>query len=100
MKKSNTLYLNVTRQWFDMISRGEKLEEYRDITPYWSTRIEKIAQKSGYRAITFRNGYAKNAPTMLVDLLNTKKGIGKKEWGATEKEQFILELGHVQLIMF
>lgn len=33
--------LNITlrRYWFDMIARREKLEEYREIKPYWIQRL-------------------------------------------------------------
>lgn len=28
------LYLHLKKKWFDMFASGEKLEEYRDDTPY------------------------------------------------------------------
>lgn len=34
-----TLYLPLKKEWYEMIERGEKLEEYREVTPYWSRRI-------------------------------------------------------------
>jgi len=34
-----TLHLNLHRKWFDMILSGEKLEEYRDLTPHWKKRL-------------------------------------------------------------
>lgn len=37
MKK--VLNLVVTKKWFDMIVSGEKNEEYREIKPYWVTRL-------------------------------------------------------------
>lgn len=33
------LYLPIKKQWFDMIASGEKKEEYRDITSYWTKRL-------------------------------------------------------------
>ena len=41
----------------------EKVIEYRDITPYWSKRLEG----RHYDLIQFRNGYAKVAPVMIVE---------------------------------
>ena len=35
-----TLYLNLKKQWFDMIKTGEKTEEYRDIKDFWFIRFE------------------------------------------------------------
>lgn len=34
-----TLHLNLKRKWFEMVSTGEKKEEYRDITIYWCKRF-------------------------------------------------------------
>ena len=38
------LTLNVSKQWFDMIVSGEKTEEYREIKPYWASRLVKIGR--------------------------------------------------------
>lgn len=34
-----TLDLVLKRKWYDMIASGEKTEEYREIKPYWITRL-------------------------------------------------------------
>ena len=57
------LNLNLYRKWFDEIANGIKTLEYREKTDYWKKRIEGRE----YDIIKFRNGYAKNAPTMLVE---------------------------------
>ena len=57
------LHLNLYRKYFDDIADGTKTIEYRDKTDYWKKRIEGRE----YDIIKFRNGYAKNAPTMLVE---------------------------------
>ena len=57
------LHLNLYRKYFDAILKGDKVVEYRDITPYWSKRLEG----RHYDIIQFRNGYAKVAPTMKVE---------------------------------
>ena len=57
------LYLNLYRKYFDAIVNGTKTIEYRDKTDYWKKRIEGRE----YDIIKFRNGYAKDAPTMLVE---------------------------------
>ena len=61
MKK--VLHLNLYREYFDQILNKEKVIEYRDITPYWSKRLEG----RHYDLIQFRNGYAKVAPVMIVE---------------------------------
>lgn len=35
----NILCLTLKKQWFDMIEQGIKLEEYREIKPYWIKRL-------------------------------------------------------------
>lgn len=67
------LILPIKKRWFDMIRSGEKTEEYREIKPYWATRFTNAkllsynGQPSGWVApVTFKNGYAKDAPTIRV----------------------------------
>ena len=62
-EEQNILHLNLYRKYFDAIVNGTKTIEYRDKTDYWKKRIEGRE----YDIIKFRNGYAKNAPTMLVE---------------------------------
>jgi ASC-1-like (ASCH) protein len=57
------LHLNLYRKYFDAIANGTKTIEYRKKTDYWKKRIEGRE----YDIIKFRNGYAKDAPTMLVE---------------------------------
>jgi len=57
-----TLHLNLYREYFDAILKGEKTTEYRDVTPYWSKRLEGRY----YDVIKFRNGYRKDAPEMTI----------------------------------
>jgi len=35
----NILHLTLKKKWFDMILSGEKKEEYRELKPYWLTRL-------------------------------------------------------------
>ena len=64
------LHLNLFRKYFDEIVEGTKTIEYRDKTDYWKRRIENRE----YDVIKFRNGYAKNAPTMLVEYVGLNVG--------------------------
>ena len=64
------LHLNLYRKYFDQIAEGTKTIEYRDKTDYWKKRLENRE----YDVIKFRNGYAKNAPTMLVEYVGLNVG--------------------------
>lgn len=35
------LTFNLKKQWFDKIKSGEKTHEYREVKPYWKSRIYK-----------------------------------------------------------
>ena len=70
--------------------KEETQNEYWDIYPthiyipsdYWKKRIEH----KEYNLIKFRNGYAKNAPTMLVEY---------KGWDVNEDGDYELYLGNI-----
>lgn len=88
----NTLHLTLKKKWFDMILSGVKTEEYREIKPYWTNRF----YSKKYHYITFRNGYATNAPQFTIELKSIITSIGKPEWGAEEgKTYFVLSLGKI-----
>ena len=77
---SKVLHLNLFRKYFDQIAEGTKTIEYRDKTDYLKKRIENRE----YDVIKFRNGYSKNAPTMLVEY-----------GGYTIGEEYELKLGKI-----
>jgi hypothetical protein len=100
------LHLNVKKQWFNMIKSGEKKEEYRDNKFYWQRIFFKVSNKYLIRThhavhgpqgviICFSNGYAKNRPQVFVQCEGLRVGIGKKKWGASGENQFILSLGEI-----
>lgn len=97
------LHLTLKKKWFDMILSGEKKEEYREIKPYWAKRLlwtieESDDEREGfeqYDAVEFRNGYSKDAPTMLVECKGISVGIGNPAWGAPEHPVFIIKLGKI-----
>ena len=110
------LHLPLKAKWYDMIDRGEKPEDYREIKPYWEKRLvdykalkanyQAIALKRymlgigtdvckafprGYTHVLFRRGYTKR--TMLFGLDEIKIGIGNPDWGAPKEPVFIIKLG-------
>jgi hypothetical protein len=65
----SVLRLNLHWQFFSEIARGIKHIEYRKRAPHWKKRLEG----RHYDVIKFRNGYAKNAPEMLVEFRGLRK---------------------------
>ena len=104
------LSLVLKKQWFDMIAKGIKKEEYRDIKTYYVSRFicdyDFVEEETGnivtygrfkdYDLVRFYLGYAKNRPSMDVEFKEIVQGKGKAEWGANpNKEYFVIRLGKV-----
>lgn len=107
---SKTLHLTLRRKWFDMILSGVKLEEYRELKEYWQDRFMHwdIAERNSFSTIksygdyrhfdtiTFRNGYSKNAPEMVVECLGITIGRAVPEWSDNwPGECFVIKLGKI-----
>ncbi len=112
-----TLHLTLKKKWFDMILSGEKKEEYREIKKHWCKRLLCLIGLTpqffspGYKAdrisippeyfmafdtVTFTNGYAKNAPQIVVEFKGTSIGTAKPEWSDNwQGEVFIISLGEI-----
>ena len=113
--KKKVLTLNVSKQWLDMIVAGEKTEEYREIKPYWASRLVNQQAESGevlfdefggycrvigkleyktYTHILFINGYRKDSPRIekeieSITIGNPKKGLCPDKW--LGKEFFVIK---------
>lgn len=109
------LTLPIKRKWFDMILSGEKKEEYREIKPYYESRLpanfgyffaneelktgytfnselQKSVEAEHEAEIMFRNGYSKNSPSFIAKCTLSVR-TGKEEWGAEKgKEYFVLTI--------
>jgi hypothetical protein len=79
------LHLNLHREFFAQIAKGTKRTEYRDCTPYWCRRLEG----RHYDVIHFRNGYATEAPEMVVEFLGVRR---THKWG---KPHYASRLGRI-----
>lgn len=91
------LVLPIKKKWFDMIASGEKKEEYREIKPYYATRLGKYFNFTYgiVKQIIFRNGYSHNSPQIKC-VCSLDKGEGKEEWGAISgKKYYILRIKRV-----
>jgi hypothetical protein len=74
------LHLTLSKKWFDKIALGKKIQEYREIKPFWTKRfISPCGLPIAYDEIRFRNGYTRNAPWMRVKwlglMINDKEGL-------------------------
>lgn len=81
------LYLSLKAQWYEMIESGEKKEEYREIKEYW---LKRLSDKH-YDAVQFSYGYTER--TMMFEIESITTGKGNPQWGAPDKDVFIIRLG-------
>lgn len=87
-----TLHLPMKKEWYGMIERGEKPEEYRYKTPYWTKRLcNPDGTFKPYKRVCLRYGYTKR--TMTFEIKGMSIGIGNPAWGAPDYEVFIIGLG-------
>jgi hypothetical protein len=79
------LHLNLHREFFAAIANKQKRIEYRKQSSYWRKRLEDRK----YDAILFRNGYAKDAPEMLVEFR------GLRRYGKGRNAYYAIRLGRI-----
>ena len=110
LDKKKVLALTISKQWFDMIVAGKKNEEYREIKPYWASRLVNQQAESGevlfdefggycrvigkleyktYTHVLFINGYRKDSPRIekkieSITIGKPKKGLCPDKWIDTE----------------
>lgn len=90
------LTLPIKKKWFDMILSGEKKEEYRNLSEYYTTRFHKLFNSidgkmavNKKQLIAFRNGYASSSP-YFVALCSCREDFGNPEWGAEPDEKYFV----------
>jgi len=83
------LTLTIKKKWFDLIKSGQKKIEYRDSTLYWYKRF--VGHHYDY--IRFRNGYRKDSPSLLIELLYIR--LQNQKTDLKEGLQFSLHLGQI-----
>nr|DAK78452.1 MAG TPA: ASCH domain protein [Caudoviricetes sp.] len=82
--------LPIKKKWFDMISSGEKREEYRDLTPHYKSLFYKYLRTPV--RVRFRNGYRLDSPSIERTVI-PRIGTGRPEWGAEPgKHYFVLAI--------
>lgn len=89
------MVLPIKKKWYDMILSGEKKEEYRKISPYYTTRFENLWGEDFNRSsevkkeILLRNGYSSKSPTSKV-IVTLSKGFGNTNWGAEQNVTYYI----------
>jgi hypothetical protein len=69
-----TLKIVIKGEHFDKIAALTKKIEYRDVSPFWQSRLyDANGKKRAYDKIEFINGYNKNARRMEVKYEGFKK---------------------------
>lgn len=109
--EKRVLTVHLAESWYSMIASGEKTEEYREIKPYWASRLVNQQAESGgvlfdefggfcrvigepeYKPFThvlFVKGYSKgNKPSIekeieSISIGKPKKGLCPDKWLDTE----------------
>lgn len=110
------LDMPLCKEYYEMIERGEKPEEYREKKAYWIVRLyewrggkritmatARVIESEGidvfsryivpkhYDAVRFSFGYTKRR--MMFERKGITIGQGRSEWGAPDHETFIIKLG-------
>lgn len=82
------LNLTLKVQWYNLIERGIKLEEYRDMTDWWTKRIwEHRHEIEAVRFTDYRR-------TMVLKVNDITIGRPKREWTAfAHRTVYIIHLG-------
>ena len=91
LSETKTLKLVLKEKWYRMIERGEKLEEYREIKPFYDRLFRAVVI---YDKVTFYLGYAKNRPQMTFSVRDICRCTGREDWGAEKgKKYYVIKLG-------
>ena len=115
MTEKKVLHIILEKKWFEKIVSGEKMEEYREIKPYWASRLVNQQAESGevlfdefggyttvmgepeYKPFThvlFYAGYAKDRQVVekkieSISIGKPQKGMCPDEW--LNKDVFIIK---------
>ena len=78
-----TLKLTLKKEWFDLIEKGIKTEEYRELKAYWERRLyETPFIEKHFDLVEFTNGYSPKSPQITLEFLGLEIGKGNPKLGA------------------
>ena len=99
------LHLVLKKKWYEMQERGEKTEEYREITPYWCKRFlgfdsalfsyrynYQSCNVKEYTHVCFHYGYTQRCFINRIDSITIGRGL--PEWGAPEDHDVFIIKHH------
>lgn len=97
-RADGVLRVVLTGKWFDMIERGEKLEEYREGSAHWTERLVAGMYTDGqmrfchYHTLVASRGYTSRTLTRKINRI--RWGTPRPEWSGdtVTGECFIIEL--------
>ena len=96
MPNPKILRLTLCRKWFDMFADGTKDEEYREIKPFWISRliVKNSSQFKQFDYVEFTNGYGKHRPRLMFECEGIRIGPGHEEIGGNPHcNQFVITVG-------
>ena len=95
------LHLTLMKKWFDLIRTGVKKEEFRELKPYWESRLLKGQGGEGreFDIVRFYHGYEKDRPSCDVEFkgisITTKDLYTPKNGEVLWPETIVIRLGKV-----
>lgn len=105
-QSKRVLHLSLKKHWFELITSGEKLEEYREINDYWTKRLVVAGEDNllgdgieyaDFDYIEFTLGYPKAEDTERRATFRFKgisRAGGRPEWGAEPgKVYYVIKIG-------
>lgn len=63
--RTGNLFIIIKSEWFEKIKSGEKTSEYREIKPYWNTRLNRP-----FETVTFAVGYRPDREIMTYKIIS------------------------------
>jgi hypothetical protein len=74
ISNGDTLKKFIKAKWFDQIASGDKIVEYREVKPFWTSRLyDKDGKKKPYMYIEFINGMKPDSKRMTTEYLGFNK---------------------------
>lgn len=72
-KQKKPLYLVMQKKWFDEIEAGRKVEEYREFSKFYISRLcdvknGQIQSFKNYKTVILQEGYHKGARRMILEV--------------------------------
>jgi hypothetical protein len=85
------LRLTIKRRWLEMIIKGVKKDEYRDINKYYASRLDN----KDYDFIEFYVGgyFGQDMPRAKFKFNGVTKGLGRVCWGAPDYDVYKIHIG-------